>query len=133
MTQERFHDVDFPVIRDHVPALREITYEQFLAAVKKHKDTLPSHSYRPPNLLNVVPYLYQSNVTVELSDVDEEEQGEELTKRAKFKERTSSRRETASVICRSRGRRNTVFDLNALYDESDVQEERVVFVRYVTT
>lgn len=35
--EERFHDLDFTVVREHVPFLRDVTYEQLKAAVKRHE------------------------------------------------------------------------------------------------
>jgi NhaP-type Na+/H+ or K+/H+ antiporter len=36
LADERFHDLDFAVVREHVPFLRDITYDQLKAAVKRH-------------------------------------------------------------------------------------------------
>jgi len=36
LADERFHDLDFAVVREHVPFLRDVTYEQLKAAVKRH-------------------------------------------------------------------------------------------------
>ncbi len=37
LADERFHDLDFTTIREHVPFLRDVTYEQLKAAVKRHE------------------------------------------------------------------------------------------------
>ena len=58
LTEERFHDVDFTVVKDHIPILADINYKQVMAAVRHHKESSPEKTYKKPNLKNVIPYLY---------------------------------------------------------------------------
>jgi sodium/hydrogen exchanger 10/11 len=44
LADERFCDLDFTVVREHVPFLRDITYEQLKAAVKRHKVSIQHQS-----------------------------------------------------------------------------------------
>ena len=37
LTEKRFHDVDFTVVRDHIPFMANLNYEQLMTAVKHHK------------------------------------------------------------------------------------------------
>ena len=37
MTEERFQTVDFTVMKEHIPFLRDITYEKLMSAVQKYK------------------------------------------------------------------------------------------------
>jgi NhaP-type Na+/H+ or K+/H+ antiporter len=37
LADERLHDLDFTVVREHVPFLRVVTFEQLKAAVKRHQ------------------------------------------------------------------------------------------------
>lgn len=37
LADERFWDLDFTVVRAHIPFLRDVTYDQLKAAVKRHQ------------------------------------------------------------------------------------------------
>lgn len=37
LSDDRFRDVDFTVVKEHLSCLRGITYDQLMGAVKKHK------------------------------------------------------------------------------------------------
>jgi len=54
LTEERFHDVDFTVVKDHIPILADINYKQVMAAVRHHKESSPEKTYKKPNLKNVI-------------------------------------------------------------------------------
>lgn len=58
LADERFCDLDFTVVREHVPFLRDITYEQLKAAVKRHKVSIQHQSvgmYACNMLSNLLP------------------------------------------------------------------------------
>ena len=88
----------------------------------------PSHSYVAPNLMNVIPYLYQSerNISAEQGYDDGKPPSRRPFRRT---EMMKHRRASARNIRKSHGLRQTVFDLRAHYDEKDVQEERLVFLK----
>lgn len=88
----------------------------------------PSHSYVKPNLMNVIPYLCQQeeNISVEKGYNDGKPPSPRPFRRTEF---MKYRRMSARDIRQSHGDRQTVFDLKARYDEGDVQEERLVFVK----
>lgn len=131
LTQKRFQDTDFTVVKQHVSFLRDITYEQLMVAVKQHKDSSPASSYQEPDLKNVIPYLYKGNVasghagdTPRTSDV----RSRKDLKLERFK---SVRVIRDSKAQGPKGKRGTVFDFKIRYDdhESRVQEERLVFIK----
>jgi len=112
LTQERFHDMDFVILRDFVPSLKDMTYEQLVAAVKKHKESSPSLTYEAPNLQSVISYLDQPTIVGGGNKV-------------------LSSRSVATDIQRSRGNRATVFNPEANFDKSEVQEERIIFLNII--
>lgn len=57
MTQPRFKDVNFALVKYHVPYLRDLTRAQLMEAVEKHKDTTRPEDYHPPYLKRILPYL----------------------------------------------------------------------------
>lgn len=59
LSQERFKGINFSLIKLHVPFLRDITFEQIMAAVEWHKNNTPQYLYSKPRLEHVVPYLYR--------------------------------------------------------------------------
>ncbi|KAL7539494.1 hypothetical protein ACHAXR_011486, partial [Thalassiosira sp. AJA248-18] len=127
LTQKRFHDVDFSVIKDHIPFLKETTYAQLMAAVKKHKKTTPSAWYVSPNLTNVIPYLCARE---SVPDGNDNEDGEEPSSRPlRRAEMLKNRRQSVRNIRESHGNRQTVFDMAVRYDERIVQEERLIFIK----
>mmetsp|Transcript_26297 Transcript_26297/g.56470 ORF Transcript_26297/g.56470 Transcript_26297/m.56470 type:complete len:997 (-) Transcript_26297:1437-4427(-) len=129
LTEKRFQNVDFTVIKDHIPFLRDTTYAQLMAAVSKHKCASPSSGYVKPNLKHVIPYLYQpleNNIGVEDGYDDG---GPPSPRPFRRTELMKNRRASVRDIRLSTGNRQTVFDLKARYDEKDVQEERLMFIK----
>mmetsp|Transcript_11154 Transcript_11154/g.19589 ORF Transcript_11154/g.19589 Transcript_11154/m.19589 type:complete len:998 (+) Transcript_11154:30-3023(+) len=128
LTETRFQDVDFTVVKDHIPALSGVNYEQLMAAVKQHKDRSPSSSYIRPNLKNVLPYIYQpaEKTSVEDGNGDDTPPSPTLLRRT---EMMKKRRLSVQKIRQSHGNRGTVFDLRVRYNERTVQEERLVFIK----
>lgn len=59
LSQERFKDVDFSLIREHVPFLGGISFAELMSAVDVHKRNTPSHLYSQPHLQHVIPYIFQ--------------------------------------------------------------------------
>lgn len=59
LSQERFKDVDFSLIREHVPFLGGISLAELMSAVDVHKRNTPSHLYSQPHLQHVIPYIFQ--------------------------------------------------------------------------
>jgi len=60
LSQDRFKGVEFSLIREHVPFLRDITYDQLMVACEWYKNNTPQYMYQTPNLEHVIPYLYHS-------------------------------------------------------------------------
>lgn len=60
LSQERFREVDFSLVRDHVPFIGGITFAELIAAVEVHKRNTPPHLFSPPNLAHVIPYILQT-------------------------------------------------------------------------
>jgi len=57
LSQERFKDLDYSVIREHVPFLRDISRDRLMAAVRRVQDT--KHSVTAPRLDHILPYFYE--------------------------------------------------------------------------
>jgi NhaP-type Na+/H+ or K+/H+ antiporter len=57
LTQPRFHDVNFALVKHHVPFLADLTKKQLIEAVERHKDTTAAEDYQPPHLVRILPYL----------------------------------------------------------------------------
>jgi len=125
LTEERFHDVDFTVVKDHIPILADINYKQVMAAVRHHKESSPEKTYKKPNLKNVIPYLYlPSDNTTNLKHGSDDDVIPTDVKRSTGLARSKSRRHSAKRVRQMTGNRGTVFDLGATYSEHDVQEVR---------
>ena len=60
LSQDRFKGVEFSIVREHVPFLRDITYDQLMVACEWYKNNTPQYMYQTPNLEHVIPYLYHS-------------------------------------------------------------------------
>ena len=59
LSQERFQEVDFSLVREHVPFIGGITFAELMAAVDVHKRLTPPYLYSAPNLGHVIPYILQ--------------------------------------------------------------------------
>ena len=57
LTEHRFRNVNFGLVKSHVPYLADMTKTHLVEAVEHHKDTTASDEYRPPYLHGVLPYL----------------------------------------------------------------------------
>ena len=57
LTEHRFRNVNFGLVKSHVPYLENLSKIELVEAVEHHKDTCPSDDYHPPFLLGVLPYL----------------------------------------------------------------------------
>ena len=124
LADERFHDVDYTVIRAHVPYLKDITLDELLVAVQKHKDKTPAIEYRKPNLKHVVPYLYK--------EVQHESEPHCTTCAAKsgdVKVIRRKRQKSIQDMRRDKSHKHTLFDLAAKADENVVYEERIIYLQ----
>jgi len=70
LADPRFASVDFAVVRDHVPELRNLTAEELRDALKRNKNDVAAAHYKTPNVKNVLSYIEDGNETWadELSD-----------------------------------------------------------------
>lgn len=60
LSQERFKGHDFSLVKEHVPLLRDITFDQLVIAVHWYKNNCPEYLYSTPHLEHVIPYLCHS-------------------------------------------------------------------------
>jgi len=60
MTDIRFMHVDFALVRDHCPLLRDVTSEQLKQAVEENKESVHPALYKPPHLESVLPYFKET-------------------------------------------------------------------------
>lgn len=56
MTDERFNFVDFALVRDHVPMLKDVTADDLRVALEANKESVHPKLYKSPNLQHVLPY-----------------------------------------------------------------------------
>mmetsp|Transcript_2950 Transcript_2950/g.4511 ORF Transcript_2950/g.4511 Transcript_2950/m.4511 type:complete len:912 (+) Transcript_2950:73-2808(+) len=134
LADERFCDLDFTVVREHVPFLRDITYEQLKAAVKRHKEQTPPCSYKHPNLANVLPYMNGSAVD------DENVEGEARNVNKSRDSSSGIRSRRTSLIQFPRlpsvrhlmraSARGSIFDLRKSTEtKMEANEERLIFIK----
>ena len=131
LSDERFQNVDYTVIRAHVPYLRDISLDQFMRAVHAHKERTPAKEYKKPNLKHVVPYLYKDeerNGAPE-NDAIEIEPPDSPTRAIEMKVIRRMRQKSIQDMRRGRNQRQTLFDLSVKVDEHVVHEERLVFLK----
>jgi NhaP-type Na+/H+ or K+/H+ antiporter len=57
LTQKRFHEVNFALVKHHIPLLRDLTRQQLRDSVEKFRDKTPKEEYVPPYLQRILPYL----------------------------------------------------------------------------
>lgn len=57
MTQRRFRQVDFALVKHHVPHIADMTKSQLMEAVERYKESTPAEDYNPPYLKRILPYL----------------------------------------------------------------------------
>lgn len=94
LAESRFDDLDYTVVKEHVPFLQEISYEQLKAAVEEHKENTPAHDYVRPNLKNVIPYLKKVSADEKASLVEAVEE----VKKNEVKRRRRNRAESIAKI-----------------------------------
>ncbi|KAL3769325.1 hypothetical protein ACHAWO_007524 [Cyclotella atomus] len=129
LSDERFKDVDYTVIKAHVSYLNNITFEQLMAAVQKHKDETPTHEYNQPNLKHVVPYLYKEHQPNGGISTLEPTGEKHATFAGDVKVMRRKRQTSIQAMRRDRSQKSTVFDLTSKVDEREVYEERLIFLK----
>ena len=130
LSDERFQNVDYTVIRAHVPYLKDISLDKFMSAVNEHKERTPAKEYRKPNLKHVVPYLYKDEErNGGLMNGAPENDPKSPTNAIDVKVIRRMRQKSIQDMRRDRTQRHTVFDLSAKVDEHVVHEERLVFLK----
>jgi NhaP-type Na+/H+ or K+/H+ antiporter len=101
LAQPRFQHVNFALVRHHVPYLADLTRNQLLHAVEKHKETTLAEDYHEPYLARILPYLKDDlvNYDVKVEELAEESPetachtrkvAHELRKRNRLRRRQSS-------------------------------------------
>lgn len=110
LSQPRFHQVNFALIKHHVPWLKDLTRAQFMEAVNKYKDHAGSE-YVPPFLRNVLPYLPEerdsTNQTIDegeplsdeaiLAEYDNFVRKVRMEARQKYRKRGRTRRHSSNI------------------------------------
>ena len=57
LTERRFRQINFGLVKSHVPYLADMTKAQLVEAIERHKDITATEDYNPPYLHGVIPYL----------------------------------------------------------------------------
>mmetsp|Transcript_6246 Transcript_6246/g.11461 ORF Transcript_6246/g.11461 Transcript_6246/m.11461 type:complete len:550 (-) Transcript_6246:241-1890(-) len=125
LSEERFHLLDFSVIKKHVPFLSNITYEQLMNEVHKYKKNTPVHEFVEPNLENIIPYLYEFDQPVAVKNKNVEVENISPERRRVLKD---VRRQSVVNIHKDRKEKAVVFNLSEHSDVNVVYEERIVFI-----
>mmetsp|Transcript_14784 Transcript_14784/g.20973 ORF Transcript_14784/g.20973 Transcript_14784/m.20973 type:complete len:914 (+) Transcript_14784:196-2937(+) len=135
LADERFYDLDFTVVRAHCPFLRDVTYEQLKAAVKRHQEKTPPHSYSHPHLANVLPYVISGPA------LDENSEAKERKSKKSRDSISGNRRQRISlsrfpILPSTRpslrdSARGSVWDLRSSSVEikMEANEERLIFIK----
>ena len=152
LSEPRFRELDWSVVRQHVSCLQSIDYETFNFAVKLHKKETPPDQYEAPYLRNVVPYLYKRGEGGEdVTGADEGDQlkeekllethaeegdgGEEEPNEDEGPDEEKQVVETAVVNPRMQPMKNydraSLFDLRADVVDQEAHEERLVFIKLI--
>ena len=128
LSSKRFHVVDFSTIKEHIPFMRDITYDQLMSAVRKHKKKTPIDDWNEPHLEHIVPYLYDAGLShTEQEDMPSADAGTASGRRTHLM--LSRRKSIADIRKERKNMRATVFDLRVAVNENDVQEERMIFIQ----
>lgn len=143
LAESRFEDLDYMVVKEHVPFLQEISYEQLKAAVVEQKENTPAHDYARPSLKNIIPYLKKvdADVTASVRSVVAEKEGIEEVKTNEVKRRLDLLRNRRDSIARMKTGENAstkmqkiVLDVTQrqslieICDDKHAKELRIVFV-----
>jgi NhaP-type Na+/H+ or K+/H+ antiporter len=70
LTQRRFRQINFGLVKAHVPYLADMTRAQLAEAIDRHKDITATEDYNPPYLHGVLPYLSQEQPEETASGTD---------------------------------------------------------------
>ena len=114
LDQERFEDLDFGIVKEHVSPLRAVTEEDLIVAVERYRQM---NSGKTPNLSNLKQYLASSDheQAVPLHD--------------SLVRTTLPRLVNAGATRGQNSRpRETMYDYNTLLDKNVVLEERKIFL-----
>lgn len=65
LSKRLFRNVNFALVKHHVPYLKELTRAQLCEAVLKHRETTAEEDYGPPYLDRILPYLPSDDVDVD--------------------------------------------------------------------
>ncbi len=61
LTQKRFHEVNFALVKHRIPLLRDLTRQQLRDSVEKFRGKTPAEDYVPPYLKRILPYLAEDD------------------------------------------------------------------------
>mmetsp|Transcript_26723 Transcript_26723/g.44147 ORF Transcript_26723/g.44147 Transcript_26723/m.44147 type:complete len:1003 (-) Transcript_26723:215-3223(-) len=154
LSESRFRDLDFSVVREHVSCLQSIDYEALQTAISLHKKETPPSQYEAPYLKNIIPYLYkrseggEDEADVEVSNkgdlkeekplealAEEGDVGEEETNEDDGPDEEEQVVETAVVNTNLKSLKNydrtSLFDLRVEVVDQEAHEERLVFIKLI--
>ena len=69
LSQHRFRGIDHSIIKEHVPFLHDISFDDLMVAVERHKNNTPVHLYVKPRLEHVFPYLKGEQIKKRVSQL----------------------------------------------------------------
>jgi NhaP-type Na+/H+ or K+/H+ antiporter len=123
LSEDRFRNVNFGLVKSHVPYLEDITSFQLLDAIERHKDTTLSQDYQSPYLQGVLPYLTFESEESAVGNQNTETLLQELQKDAKSRLRFSRATNRAT---RRRRKSNVSYLMSG--EPLSTQEMRTLFI-----
>jgi hypothetical protein len=125
LAESRFEDLDYMVVKEHVPFLKEVTYEQLEAALQEHQADTPSHAYVPPDLKNLNPYLKKGDMTAPLvaekrdklkkNEIDRLKHHRSFAAKMKLNEKAAAKRFRNSIVGAVRSDNNHALELRIVF------------------
>lgn len=112
---ERFANVDFGIVQEHVSPLRGVTEKDLALAIKKYQSMNPGQQL--PNLSNLKRYI---------ASIDGSDREQSVSLHEPSEKRRTFPKIVSDVIARQR--RETIIDYNTLLDKDAVMEERKTFL-----
>ncbi|KAL3781604.1 hypothetical protein ACHAW5_010534 [Stephanodiscus triporus] len=81
LSQPRWKGIDHSIIKEHVPFLNDISFDDLMVAVERNQNNTPVHLYIKPRLEHVFPYLRVEQIKVRVRQLSSRSlRGEDLFK-----------------------------------------------------
>jgi len=116
LSQNRFRNVNFGLVRVRVSIVRDLTKAELLEAIKEVKDTTASRDYQPPFLRGVTPYMPQGQV------------GDGVDKNFEVAVGNMELERSAAMSPRAPEKQASAFNFDTTTNRMSAQEMRLLFI-----